>query len=79
MNHPDRIWATVNGQRYTVYTIDPERITSRTFGGPHFRRFVMDRDNLYRCPETGKAWRPCDIARGWLEGRNVPSAGGGDG
>jgi hypothetical protein len=54
-----------------IWTIDPERITERIFGGPHFRAFEEIEGGNLRCPKTGKVWSRAAIAAGWSESRNV--------
>lgn len=54
-----------------LITIDPERITDRMFGGPHFRAFLSDGETM-TCPKTGKQWREADLHTAWMEGRNIP-------
>ncbi len=56
-----------------IYTLDPERITDRMFGGPHLRAFVaLDGDKM-QCPKTGKVWSRKAMAAAWQDGVNCPA------
>jgi hypothetical protein len=57
----------------TVFTVDPERITERVFGGPHFVGLsVVNRDHgLLRHPRSGRIYSRAEIAQAAWEGRNA--------
>ena len=56
-----------------VWTADPERITDRIFGGPHFRAMEDIGGNHLRCPKTGKVWDRSAMDVAWAESRNCPA------
>ncbi len=49
-----------------VADIDPMRITERLFGGPFFKVYDTETDEL---PD------PRELAKAWMEGRNLPPKG----
>ncbi|RTL05378.1 hypothetical protein EKK58_08240 [Candidatus Dependentiae bacterium] len=52
--------------------LDPQRITDRLFGGPHFKEFLkIDGTERVIDPQTGDVYLMSTINLGWEESFNV--------
>ena len=59
-----------------IPTIDPERITDRLFGGPHFISMDVASEvlGILRHPKSGRVYMAREISVAWWEGRNAREA-----
>ena len=56
-----------------ILAIDPERITERVFGGPHFIALerIEGRADLVRHPKIGRVYSLAEVDVAWFESRNA--------